>query len=216
MRRFTLRWVGCVAVLASIGACDGSDNQSGSSAAGGGATVGTTSTTALDDGQVALVILDANGAEVGDGGLGLARATSAEVLAFAQTMVTDHTTALAHVRSTIAAAAIVPAQSTAGQQRSVASLGVEQQLRMQPLDAFDAAFICREVDAHAALLEVIDTQGQAAMHGPLAGELQMARATAAAHLDLASRILTSLMNAEGGKGDVTQFCAQFEPSAGSM
>ncbi len=221
MRRFTVQWVGCAAVMALFGACGGNDNNntgtSGTPAGGGtSASDGGTGTTSapLTEPQVALVLLDANASEVGDGGLGLARATNDQVVAFAQKMVTDHTMALQHARSTIASAAIVPQQSALGQQRSINAVGTDQQLRLQPLSAFDAAFMCQEVQEHARIIQTIDTQTQSAMQGPLAAELQMNRATAVAHLDLASQILTQLMTAQGA-GGVTQFCAQFQGTASS-
>jgi hypothetical protein len=86
------------------------------------ASDGTGTTRPLSDPEVALVALDGNANEVGDGGLGLARGQNDQAVAFAQKMINDHSMALTHARATLAAMQIASQQSSASQQRLVASV----------------------------------------------------------------------------------------------
>src|SRR5947209_8924469 len=141
MRRTTIAKLGCALAITLIAGCGGDSNNaanangtgngngtSNANGGSGGTGGGTTAPQPLSDPEVALVLLDANANEVGDGGLGVARAQNDQVVAFAQKMIDDHSMALTHARTTLAATQIAPQQSLAGQQRSVQSVGAAQQL----------------------------------------------------------------------------------------
>jgi predicted outer membrane protein len=233
MRRISKWTIGCAsAALLVLAACGGNDADNNGTvtgtggaagsggggtggtggggsggAGGGGGTTGAPAPQQLPPDQLALVILDGNADEVGDGGLGLARAQNADVLAFSQRMITDHTMGLQQGRQMTAAAKITPAQGTVGQQISVQSVGEEQQIRLQPLSRFDAAFMCMEIRTHQQLIAMLQAQTSP---GPLAGMVQMNIQVATQHLQLAQQILATLSNNQVPAGsDATAYCAQF-------
>jgi putative membrane protein len=193
--------------------------SSGSSGSGSTTTTPSCPTTpvtptivALTDAQLALVLNDANAAEVGDGGLGMARAASDQVFTFAQRMVQDHGTALQQARAMLPPTALAPQASTLDQQLAQQHAQEDLNLMLRPLSQFDAAFMCGEIDAHAQVIALLDAQTMVTLP-QVATLVQANRATAQAHLAAAQQIVAALATSAGqatANGDTTAFCAQLK------
>jgi predicted outer membrane protein len=242
MRARLMVTIGCTAITFSflcIG-CGGDDNNgtanttstggggasgtAGSGGAGGGAGSGplcsnmpvTPTIVPLLDEQLVLVMNDANAGEVGDGGLGMARASSDQVFAFAQRMVVDHSTALQQARAMLPPTVLAPQPSTLDQQLAEQHAQQQLELMLGPLSQFDAAFMCEEIDAHAQVIRILDAQ-TAVSRAQVTTLVQANRATAQAHLTQAQQIVASLAASAGqatSNGDTTAFCAQFKSNGG--
>lgn len=147
----------------------------------------------LSDPQVAHVAVTANTIDADLAKLALQRARSADVKAFAQMMIDDHTgvnrqaAALAKKLNVTPAANDVSASLEKGAGEARAKL---QNLRGA---AFDRAYMAREVEYHAAVLNAIDNLLiPTTQNAELKELLQTVRPAVAAHLERARQIQQSM------------------------
>ncbi|HYH09483.1 MAG TPA: DUF4142 domain-containing protein [Thermoanaerobaculia bacterium] len=143
--------------------------------------------------DIAGIVTAANEGEVQQGNAASARATSADVVAFAQMMVADHTAALNNGREVFARNNITPAEN-----ETTRALRANSQLTVTNLatysgTAFDRTYMQTQVDLHQWLLSTLDTALIPSARTPeLRTLLQTQRASVAAHLERARQILGSL------------------------
>jgi putative membrane protein len=144
---------------------------------------------ATPEGEIAAIVATAHEGEIQQGQAAAGRATSEDVRAFAQMLVTDHTAALNNARDTFNRAGINSADNNiattlrANSQTTVTNLGTYSGA------AFDRVFMQFQVDQHAWLLDALDTALIPSARTPeLRTLLQAQRASVANHLERARQI----------------------------
>ncbi|HEX7153052.1 MAG TPA: DUF4142 domain-containing protein [Thermoanaerobaculia bacterium] len=139
--------------------------------------------------DIAAIMAAANEGEIQQGQAARTRAQSADVRAFADQMVTDHTNALNQGRDLFGRIGVTPADNTtsstlrANSQRTVTNLGTYNG------QDFDRTYIRSQIDLHQWLLSTLDTALiPSARNAELRTFLEQQRATVAAHLEHARRL----------------------------
>lgn len=157
-------------------------------------TSSSSGTTALADADIAQIVTTANQGEIDQANAALAKASSADVRAFAQMMVTDHTNALTQTSNLLTSRNITP--STANDVASTLQSGSRQtiaNLSTYTGADFDRQYINSQVDLHQWLLAQLDNALIPSAHDRrLRDLLQTQRTSVAAHLDRARQIQGTL------------------------
>src|SRR5687768_4038165 len=108
------------------------------------------------DAEIAAIVVTANAADVENGRLALERATSPEVRAFAQTMITDHTAVNEQAAALVAKLGVTPAPSPASEDLAAATDAARAALGNETGAAFEASYVANEVAYHRSVLETLD------------------------------------------------------------
>lgn len=151
-------------------------------------------TLGITDSDTAQIITTANQGEIDQGNAALAKASSADVRAFAQMMVTDHTNGLTNAANVISSRNITPntsndlaSQLQNGSRQTISALNTYNGAD------FDRQYIDAQVSQHQWLLTTLDNQLiPAARDRRLRDLLQSTRTTVAMHLDRARQIQGTL------------------------
>lgn len=149
---------------------------------------------ATPEADIAAIVLAANQGEIDQGNAASTRATTADVRAFAQMMVADHTTAINNARDTFNRAGI----NAASGNMTVNTLQDNSRLTVTNLAtyqgaAYDRMYMQTQVDLHDWLLRTLDTALIPSARTPeLRTLLQTQRGAVATHLDRARQILNGL------------------------
>jgi putative membrane protein len=141
------------------------------------------------DPHIVGIVATANQGEIEQGNAAASRATNADVRAFAQMMVADHTTALSAVRDTSARAGITPADNdtTAALQRT--SRETITNLATYSGAEFDRQYMQTQINLHQWLLTALDQHLiPMAANRDLKSLLETQRVSVAAHLEQARAI----------------------------
>ena len=149
---------------------------------------------AMSDADIAAIVTNANQGEVDQGNAALSRASSADVRAFAQMMVTDHTNALSQARTLFGNRNITPNTSNSvasdlqsNSQQTISALGTYSGT------SFDQQYINSQVQVHQWLLNSLDnTLIPGARDRRLRDFLQTQRTAVASHLDRARQLQSSV------------------------
>lgn len=147
----------------------------------------------LDDPQIAHVAVTANTIDVELAQLALSRASSAEVRAFARTMVTDHTAVNEQAAALAQRLGVTPQDNDVS--RSLMDDAAQARRSLEGLRgaAFDRAYMDREVAYHQAVLDALDkVLIPGASNGELRALLEQVRPAVAAHLDHAKQLRAKL------------------------
>lgn len=142
--------------------------------------------------DVAGIVVTANEGEIQQGQAAASRASSSDVRAFAQMMVTDHTNALNAARDTFSRAGVTPADNATTQCLRENSRGTITNLATYNGAAFDRAYMQAQVDLHQWLLTALDTSLIPSTRGETRTLLETQRTSVATHLEHARRILGTL------------------------
>lgn len=144
---------------------------------------------AQSESDIAAIVAAANEGEIQQGEAARGRASSGDVRAFADMMVTDHTNALNQGRELFTRLGITPTDNAtssalrANSQRTVTNLGTYNG------QDFDRTYIRTQVDLHQWLLGTLDTALIPSARNPeLRTFLQQQRAAVATHLEHARRL----------------------------
>ncbi len=147
----------------------------------------------LSDPEVAHVAVTANAIDVDLARFAQSRARRAEVRQFAATMITDHTAVNAQAAALAGRLGVTPKDNAVSQ--SLVSGAAEARTGLERLqgDAFDRAYITREVGYHQAVLDALDGLLIPTTTTPeLRNLLVEVRPAIAAHLAHAKQLQTSL------------------------
>jgi putative membrane protein len=172
MKRHTQAGVLCTLVVAAIGAAQAA---------------------APTDPQIAHIVVTANQVDIDAGKLGSKNATSPEVKAFAQQMVTDHTAVNKSAADLAAKLKVTPEDNATSQ--SLKKGGDENVANLKTLKgaAFDRAYVDHEVVYHQAVLDAVDkTLLPNAQNAELKALLQKTRPAFVAHLEHAKGLQATL------------------------
>jgi putative membrane protein len=152
-------------------------------------TTGDTAATPNSDPHIVGIVMAANQGEIDQGNAAASRATNVDVRAFAQMMVSDHTTALGAVRDTSSRAGITPMDNdtTAALQRT--SRETITNLATYSGADFDRQYMQTQINLHQWLLTALDqTLIPLAHDRDLRSLLETQRVSVAAHLESARAI----------------------------
>jgi putative membrane protein len=117
-----------------------------------------TDTPRFEDREIAMVVRNANVSEIREGRLAREKASDQSVRDYASMMVSDHEAAQAKAEGELFKAEIESADSPLSRQLDAESGATADSLRNLTGRAFDRAYIQREIQLHARLLEVIDKE----------------------------------------------------------
>jgi len=152
---------------------------------------------ALNDAQIAAIVVAANQVDVDAGQLAIKKAKNPEVKKFAERMVTDHNAVNKAAADLVTKLKVTPEESDAS--KSLTAGGVETRAKLEKLegDEFDRAYVDNEVAYHEAVIGVLKTQLiPATSNQELKDALVGAQPAFDAHLEHAKKIQESL--ASGG------------------
>lgn len=152
----------------------------------------TTGPAMMPESDIAAIVVAANEGEVAQGNVAASRATNAEVRAFGQMMVADHTQALNMGREVFARRGVTPTDNATSQQlRSNSQTTVANLGRWSGRD-FDRRYMQSQVDLHQWLLTNLDQLLIPSSRGETRQLLTTQRASVAQHLERARAILGAL------------------------
>jgi putative membrane protein len=148
---------------------------------------------AVPESDIAAIVTAANEGEIQQGNAAASRATSADVRAFAQMMVADHTNALNTGRDVFTRNGVTPSENyTSRKLRDNSQLTVTNLATYTGAD-FDRTYMQVQVDLHQWLLTVLDTiLIPSARNAEVRALLQTQRGSVAAHLERARTIRAAL------------------------
>jgi len=148
---------------------------------------------APNDAQIASIVVTANQVDIDAGKLALSMSRNADVKAFAQRMITDHTAVIKAGSELLAKINITPRDNPTSQ--SLKSDGDKNLAHLKTLEgaAFDKAYMNREVAYHTQVIGALDkTLIPSTTNPEFKALLVKARPTFVAHLEEAKRIQSSL------------------------
>jgi putative membrane protein len=147
---------------------------------------------ALPASDVAGIVMTANQGEIQQGQAASSKATSSDVRAFAQMMVTDHTAALNMARDTFARNNVTPGENDITRRLQDVSQRTVTNLATYKGAAFDRTYMQSQVDLHQWLLTSLDTALIPSSRGEMRTLLETQRASVATHLEHARQLLGRL------------------------
>ena len=148
---------------------------------------------ALDDAQIAHVVVTANSIDSAAGEVARRQGQSQAIKDFAQTMITDHTGVNRQATALVAKLGVTPEDNATSQQLMAGADESAARLRAANGMDFDRAYIDREVAYHQAVLAALDdTLVPTAQNAELKALMVKVRPAFVAHLDHARRIQASL------------------------
>ena len=148
---------------------------------------------AINDAQIASIVVTANQVDIDAGKLARSRATSPEVKAFAERMVVDHTGVNKAAADLAAKLKVTPQNNPTSQ--SLQAGGEKHLAALQGLSgaAFDQAYVDHEVTYHQQVLDAVDTVLiPGARNDELKALLVKVRPAFVAHLEHAKHLQASL------------------------
>lgn len=110
----------------------------------------------LSDPEVAHVAVTANSIDIDAGRFALTKTRNAQVRAFANTMITDHTAVNAQAGALATRLHVTPADNAVSQSLHTGANASHRSLDSLSGAAFDRAYMAREVAYHQAVLDAID------------------------------------------------------------
>ncbi|HEX9981709.1 MAG TPA: DUF4142 domain-containing protein [Thermoanaerobaculia bacterium] len=144
---------------------------------------------AQSESDIAAIMTAANEGEIQQGQAARGRASSADVRAFADMMVTDHTNALNQGRELFTRLGITPTDNATSSALRTSSQRTVTNLGTYSGPDFDRTYIRSQVDLHQWLLNTLDTALiPSARNAELRTFLQQQRAAVATHLEHARRL----------------------------
>jgi putative membrane protein len=153
----------------------------------------TASAQAINDAQIAAIVVTANQVDIDAGKLAAARSANGEVKKFAQLMVTDHTGVNKQAVDLATRLKVTPQENDTS--RSLKAGGDKNLANLKTLKgaAFDKAYVDHEVEYHQAVLDALDkTLVPSASNAELKALLVKVRPAFVAHLEHAKHLQASL------------------------
>ncbi|HWV39821.1 MAG TPA: DUF4142 domain-containing protein [Vulgatibacter sp.] len=177
-----------VSLLVAAAGCASTPESAGADAS---------SSSGLDDAQIAAIVTTANQIDVDNGSLAMERSSNPQVKQFAQRMMDDHTAVNQAAVDLVTRLGVTPEETETS--RSLAASAQKTRSSMRSLSGaeFDKAYVDNEVAYHAAVIEVLDsTLIPSAQNEELKAMLVNVRPAFIAHLEHARSIQAAL---EGGE-----------------
>jgi putative membrane protein len=146
-----------------------------------------------NDAQIAHIVLTADSVDVDYGNLAVKKTKNAEVKAFAETMIRDHTAVNAKATALAKKLGMTPEASDTS--KSLKSDGEKEMAKLKAIDGaeFDKAYIDNEVVYHESVIGALDkVLLPNAKNAELKSLLESGRPIFVSHLDHAKHLQTSL------------------------
>ncbi|HWV58413.1 MAG TPA: DUF4142 domain-containing protein [Longimicrobiales bacterium] len=151
----------------------------------------------LNDAQIAHIAVTANAIDVEIAELVASRTSTESVRQFASTMIQDHTGVNERAAALAARLGVTPQENAVSQQLRAEADSVAAALRPLRGEAFDRAYVAREVAYHAAVLSALDgALIPNTSNAELRQLLVAVRPAIVAHLEHARELQSSLSAAE--------------------
>jgi putative membrane protein len=148
---------------------------------------------AIDDAQIAHIVVTANQVDIDAGKLAASKAFNPEVRKFGQQMVTDHTGVNKQAADLAARLKVTPADNPTSQSLKAGGDKTVATLKGLKGAAFDKAYVDNEVAYHQAVLDAVDkTLIPGASNAELKALLIKVRPAFVAHLEHAKKLQASL------------------------
>ncbi|HEX6363293.1 MAG TPA: DUF4142 domain-containing protein [Albitalea sp.] len=145
------------------------------------------------DPQIAAIVVAANQVDIEAGKLAKDKASSEEVRAFANQMVTDHTGVNKAAAELVRKLKVTPEDNPTAQDLRKGGLDNIAKLRTLKGKAFDRAYVDQEVAYHQAVLDALDrTLIPSAKNEELKGLMVKVRPAFVAHLEHAKQLQSQL------------------------
>lgn len=146
-----------------------------------------------NDAQIASIVVTANQVDIDAGKLARSRATSADVKAFAERMVIDHTGVNKSATELAGKLKVTPEDNPTSQSLKSGGDTNLERLKSQRGEAFDKAYVDHEVVYHTQVLEALDkVLIPNASNAELKALLVKVRPAFVAHLDHARHLQAAL------------------------
>ncbi len=192
---------GMLVIVALLGAGCGDDDDNSLVDAGTGARDGAAggdgAVSQLSNGQAADVVQTINTGEINEAQLALTKASDASVKQFANQMITDHTTSMAHFVTILEQQHLTRANNPISDQLKMQTATELNMLGMLSGSAFDVAYMTGQVKDHDDALRVIDAQVLPNVtNEALRTEIVAFRATVNTHLERARVIVQQLTTSQ--------------------
>jgi len=147
----------------------------------------------VNDAQIASIVVTANQVDIDAGALAHARSTNADVKAFAQLMIDDHTGVNKSATELVTRLRVTPENNPTSQ--SLKSEGEKNIAHLRSLKgaAFDKAYVAHEVEYHQQVIDAIDkTLIPDAKNADLKALLIKVRPAFVAHLEHAKQLQSTV------------------------
>ena len=182
--------------LVGVAACaetDEAEQEAGSDTAAAAPTTPAQTTPSVSDAEILHIAKTANDADIEGGNMAKTKGQHADVKAFANLMIADHTAANQAGMQAAQAAGVQPADHPTSQQMMADHQAAAQRLQGLSGAEFDKAYIAHEVDMHQKVLSALDqTLIPNAQNAELRNVLAQVRATVEGHLTRARDIQSKL------------------------
>jgi putative membrane protein len=145
-----------------------------------------------NDAQIAQIVLTADTVDVDYGKLAVKKTKNAEVKAFAETMIRDHTAV--NDKATALAKKINLTPEASDTSKSLKSDGEKEMAKLKAMHGaeFDKAYIDNEVTYHESVIGALDKTSQNAKNAELKSLLESGRPIFISHLEHAKTLQKSL------------------------
>lgn len=196
-RRSTFIPIGIV-LIAAASACGSKADKSDSAAVAdsAAAAMGAAQTPvapALNDAQIAHIVVTANSIDSAAGVVAKAKGQNKLVKDFGQTMITDHGGVNAQAIALATKLGVTPEDNATSQQLSAGAAGSATTLQGLTATSFDRAYVAREIAYHEAVLDALDkTLIPGAQNAELKELMVKVRPAFVAHLDHARELQKSI------------------------
>jgi putative membrane protein len=158
-------------------------------------TAGYASAQAINDAQIASIVVTANQVDIDAGKLASTKASSPEVRRFAELMVTDHTGVNKAATDLATKLKVTPEDNATSQSLKAGGEKNLENLKTVNGAAFDKAYVDHEVAYHQQVLDALDkTLIPNASNGELKALLVKVRPAFVAHLEHAKKLQVSTSN----------------------
>jgi putative membrane protein len=145
--------------------------------------------TAPNDAQIAGIVVAANQVDIDAGKLAESQASSKDVKAFGQQMVTDHTAVNKQAVDLVTKLKVKPEDSDTAQALKKGGADNVANLKMLKGAAFDKAYVDHEIAYHQQVIDALDkTLIPNAKNAELKGLLEKSRPAFVAHLEHAKKV----------------------------
>lgn len=156
-------------------------------------TAADTKASGPSDAEIAAIVVAANAVDADIGELAAARAASADVRQFGQTMVTDHRAVNQAAGELVARLKVAPIENAVSRKLRADGATVKAELNAKSGAEFDRAYLTHEVEYHKAVIAAVDqVLIPNADNAELKQTIVSVRPALVAHLEHAEKLLAGL------------------------
>jgi putative membrane protein len=191
--RSALSLMAFAALLVAASSCGTRESSTESSATSSAPMDQTQQTAVVSDANIAAIVVAANDADIDNARQAMSKSDNAEVKAFAQQMITDHTSVNEKAKELAQRLNLTPEENETSMAMKTGQESMRSTLGAKNGTDFDRAYIDNEVTLHQTVLDAIDqTLLPNAQNAELRQLLTEVRPAIAAHLEHAKQLQTKM------------------------